>query len=264
MYRGIRDNRIPGIKRRLKALGYPHMTNNDLYDLQLEVAISAFQEANRLTTDHIIGPRTLAVLNSDSPEVMIDDIKLYLPVKWKSQRDNENVPGGTCNVTSLAMAFEWNGIEAKDDIEQLEDELFDRLLDADAQAYYKKNYASFANQGYNARNIHGMLVWLAKDYGLEASFSTKASANDIRGYMLDNKQPVITTGLFTRNGHIVCIIGYTEKGNWIVHDPYGDWNTGYKSSTGNARLYDHEDMWQVLRGNELTKYAHFIRKKNDN
>lgn len=260
IYRGTSHITVLQAKKKLAELGYHFSTLDELYDLDFEIAITDFQtqSPDRLTVDHILGPKTLASLKATKaiPNPP-DKILTLLKVPYLSQRDNEFKPSGTCNITSLAMLMEYNGITPPPGM-QLEDILFKALQTPFAQDYYAKTYPSFKNQGYNARNIHGMLSWLARQYNYKASFTTSGDMNTIQTQLMRNKQPVIVTGNFTRYGHIVLVTGLTLKNNFIVHDPWGDWNTHYQSHQGSYRLYDKEDMWEIMKGTNTNKWMHII------
>ncbi len=253
------------LKAKLKTLGFV-VTNSNEFDYVTDATVRYFQEKNGLTKDGIVGPRTLGLLASTKPlEQQTNVIQWVASTPYLSQRDNENVPGGTCNVTSLAMVLSFWGIKAKDDptdaaIEQLEDELFLRLEKEDAQAYFKKNFPTLVNQGFHARNIHGMLIWLAKQYGFTDKYSEGTSWKDMADFGRAFG-PMIISGAFTGSGHITCLTGMTIGGDLIVHDPYGDWNTKYKSKEGAFRIYNREDMEQILAGTGKTlKRTHRIAR----
>lgn len=254
------------MKGKLKSLGFV-VTNSNEFDYVTDATVRYFQEKNGLTKDGIVGPRTEAALSKAQPlPQQTNVIQWVANTPYLSQRDNENAPGGTCNVTSLAMVMSFWGQKAKDDpsdaaIEQLEDELFLRLEEPDAQAYFKKNFPDLVNQGYHARNIHGMLGWLAKQYGYTWKYSEGTSWKDMADFGR-NFGPMIVSGAFTGSGHIVCLTGMTIGGDMIIHDPYGDWNQRYKSKEGAFRIYNREDMEQILSGSSRTlKRTHRITKQ---
>jgi hypothetical protein len=253
------------LKGKLKGLGFV-LTNSNEFDYVTDATVRYFQEKNGLTKDGIVGPRTLAALYQAQPLTQQTNVIQWVAnTPYLSQRDNENVPGGTCNVTSLAMVMSFWGIKAKDDPsdaapEQLEDELFLRLEEPDAQAFFKKNFPTLVNQGYHARNIHGMLIWLAKQYGLVDKYSEGTSWKDMADFGR-SFGPMIIAGAFTGSGHITCLTGMTVSGDMIVHDPYGDWNTQYKNRDGTFRIYNREDMEQILAGTSKTlKRTHRIAR----
>ncbi len=253
---------VLSLKEKLKALNFI-TTSSNKYDYVTDATVRYFQEQHGLTKDGIVGPRTLGVLSTAKAlSASTNVIKWVTNTPYLSQRDNELDPNGTCNVTSIAMVLSYLGQVAKDDpsdvtIEQLEDELSARLKQSDAQAVFKRDFPALANQGYNARNVHGMLVWLCKQYGFKNKFSDSTSWADMTAF----GAPMVTSGAFTGSGHIVCIVGMTLLGDLIVHDPYGDWNTKYKSREGDFRIYNRENMEQILAGSsKVLKRTHRITK----
>jgi uncharacterized protein YvpB len=42
--------------------------------------------------------------------------------------------------------------------------------------------------------------------------------------ILDGGSPLMASTMLTTSGHYICIVGYDDEGNWIVHDPYGLFN----------------------------------------
>ncbi|TGK05465.1 TIGR04388 family protein [Leptospira langatensis] len=44
---------------------------------------------------------------------------------------------------------------------------------------------------------------------------------------IDQNKPVVVAGSFAGLGHVVAIVGY-DKNGWVIHDSYGDANSGYK------------------------------------
>jgi LysM repeat protein len=61
--------------------------------------------------------------------------------------------------------------------------------------------------------------------------------------------PIIVNGFFTSNGHVLVVTGMTKDGNYIVNDPYGEWNgqtygsydknsTSASSNKGQGVIYD--------------------------
>lgn len=255
--RGIASDQVSRLKDQLQRVGWSQTASNS-FDLNTEAAVRNFQQHTGLEIDGLVGKNTQAALQQAEP---IDPkaspiISIIKSVPYFSQRDNEFVPSGTCNVTSLAMVMSYWGIQPSAG-EQLEDQLFQELLEPDAQDYFHRNHLELKNQGYNPRNVHGMLGWLAKKHGLEHRFTDAATLLQIKGE-LDQQRPVITSGRFTASGHIIVLIGYTHSG-FIVHDPWGDWEKGYsKRHQGQFLIYNYVDILPVLNG----KYrAHFIKGK---
>ena len=144
-------------------------------------------------------------------------------------------------------------------INQLEDELFLRLQKPDALAEFERSYPSLKKKGYKPRHIHGMLGWLAKQYGFNWEYSETTSRNQIDHHG-ETVGPMIVSGSFTSSGHIVCLTGMTIRDDMIVHDPWGDWDKGYRQSrNGKFRIYNRENMERILSGfNATHKRVHRI------
>lgn len=258
--RGDTGPEISVLKTYLRTAGLVVTTSN-VFDLQTEVAVRTAQELLGLEKDGVVGPKTWAELQSE-PEVfttVVDPIKWVKVTPYYPQRDNEYHPAGTCNVTSLAMVLAYHGVKPTK-AKQLEDELFLRLQEPDAQAEFAKNYPDLKKMGYKPRHIHGMLGWLARKYGFNWKYSEATSREQICNFGT-NVGPMIISGRFTSSGHIITLVGQTIKDDLIVHDPWGDWNTAYKSRDGKYRIYNREAMEDILSGkNRELKRTHQINK----
>lgn len=241
------------LKKNLTDLGLA-MTEGSIFDMNTEIGVRIFQEKTGLEKDGIVGPKTWLEL-SNSPKLFntrTSGLKWFNYVPYFKQRDNTWEPGGTCNVTSLAMVMAYLGVKPQKEGVQLEDELFLRLQEPDAIAHFEKNYPSLKKMGYKPRHIHGMLGWLAIQYGLKWKYSESTSLDDIDTFGL-TVGPLIISGTFTRSGHIVCLVGKSINGDFIIHDPWGDWNSGYRDTDGQYRIYNREDMEQVVTGPSASK-----------
>lgn len=245
---------------KLLQLGFTIPLTNS-FDWQTDSAVRQFQEENHLVKDGLVGPKTYAALAKAKTKFRQTGTRFLHKCEYLSQRDNVNSPLGTCNTTALATVFKFH----KDFSylkTQLEDELTLELQSPYALAYFKETYPWFANQGYNPRNVHGMLGWLAKRYGFNWQFSDNFTFADIDTFG-KSFGPMIISGSFTSSGHIVTLVGRTYNGDCIVHDPWGDWNTNYRSTNGAYRIYNLEDMKQILAGQDSEhKRVHRIIKEN--
>ncbi len=168
---------------------------------------------------------------------------------YKSQLDNENNPTGSCNVTSITMGFCTGGIPTSTNNRQTEDLLYEYLTDQGYSRYAPYDLARGSNE-FRQAYYPNHNVWVELD--VNASWS-KVKAH------LNRNRPVIVHGYFTTFGHIVCIVGYDEQGNWIVNDPYGEWNSwGYDcNASGKQQVYSHNLMNETC-GPDGTLWAHFI------
>lgn len=232
----------------LRNSGFNVSQNYPNFGLEVEAAVRCFQEYHQIKKDGIVGKQTWDKL------LRRDPIKPYAvnPIQWVTetpyypQRDNEYNPHGTCNVTCLAMVLSHHGyVPAME--KQLEDELYLRLQEPDAQAEFVRSYPSLAKQGYKPRHIHGMLRWLAQQYDFYARFDDDVMLGEMTTWGQQHG-PMILSGKFTGSGHIVTLVGQTASNDFIVHDPYGDWNTAYRNHNGKYRIYNREAMQRVLSG----------------
>lgn len=245
--RGTKGRDVAGLKNLLKEAGLV-TTSSDIFDLQTEAGVRTAQELLGLEKDGIAGPKTWEALLK-KPKItnsILDPIKWVKITPYYPQRDNEYNPSGTCNVTSLAMVLAYHGI-APTRTNQLEDELFLRLQKPDAQAEFKRSYPTLVKMGYKPRHVHGMLGWLARRYGFDWRYSEATSRTEIEDFGR-TVGPMIVSGRFTSSGHIVTLVGQTFFDDLIVHDPWGDWNTAYRSRDGKYRIYNREAMEDILSG----------------
>lgn len=173
---------------------------------------------------------------------------VQLNVPYQSQLDNVENPFGSCNVTSISMCLEYFGVQGKNSNERLEDELQD-----------------YCNAHGMDRHAPADLAKLVQLYGCRDDFKTNTTTDEVKQWLLKGN-PVVTHGYFTSSGHVVCIIGYNDKG-FVIHDPYGEWTpTGYdrndpsgNDTKGKAVTYSYDMMRQTcMTGGEF--WVHFISK----
>jgi uncharacterized protein YvpB len=72
-------------------------------------------------------------------------------------------------------------------------------------------------------------------------------------------------GKFTSSGHYVLVVGYDDKNNFVVDDPYGDWNKNYVLETlgkGGKKLYDIEKIDKIYTNKIDGKYLSVRAYKN--
>ena len=166
-------------------------------------------------------------------QVQNGDERVYPPIKPKSflldvpyfsQRDNEFNPGGSCNVTSIAMCLNYLKIPQKKPSLQYEDELYEYAL----------------NKGYS-RHSPGDLARIVRDYGAEDRFTDRGTIEDVIDW-ISKGNPCVTHGYFTTFGHIIAIVGYDEK-SLIVHDPWGEFmdsSFSYSPGSGESLSYSFD------------------------
>lgn len=172
-------------------------------------------------------------------------IKLEVP--YKNQRDNGYNPGGSCNVTSIAMCLAYLGVKQKTNESQFEDEL----------------YAYCLNNGLS-RHSPQDLAQVVRAYGCKDTFTVNGTIDQVKKW-LDGGNPVVTHGYFASFGHIVVLVGYDEKG-FLVHDPYGEWYPGGydRNVPGNDRKGEYVHYsYEMIQRTCMTDgqfWVHFISK----
>lgn len=174
--------------------------------------------------------------------------KILEAVPHFSQLDNKFNPGGTCNLTSVAMVLWFYGIRGDGSQKQLEDQLFIKCaaLGLDYHAPYD-------------------MQRLMQSYGIKSNFTPTAKWKDARAH-IDAGKPLICHGYFTRSGHIVTIVGYDDNaygktGAWVVNDPFGEWfSWGYNTvANGKWLRYSYRTMRQLC-GDDGDLWLHFCTK----
>jgi len=151
---------------------------------------------------------------------------LVLPVPYYPQTDNYTQPERTCNSSACAMALEYfrpgtlKGPKGDD-------------------AYLREVFAE------GDTTDHYVQTKVLEEYGVKSEFFYNLCFADL-DRELDNKRPVVI-GILHRGslsapygGHMVVVIGKTEKGSYIVNDPYGDLYDGYTSNVYNGKSVTYE------------------------
>jgi hypothetical protein len=252
--RGAVGPEVTKLQRRLADLGWPLLVDG-AFGLRTDAALRATQRELKLTPDGVAGPLTLGRLPSAKAKTRKDPVRALLGVPYHSQRDNENRPSTTCNVTSVAMVLDFFGVDPTPP-NQLEDELYEDIMGPEGAAALKAR-AKWAVGKVNPWTVHDMLVWAAGRRSVTLAFDMTRTWTQVHGE-IEAGRPVILGGTFTgAGGHIVVAVGVTSDGDTVVHDPWGDWNRGYRSTDGLGRIYAQEDLAAVVRPDGQI-WAHFV------
>jgi uncharacterized protein YukE len=165
-----------------------------------------------------------------------DKVTIKLDVPFYPQTDNYTQPDRTCNSSACAMAAKYLGADIGSDDEYLEIVL---------------THGDTTN--------HAAQTEALADYGIESAWYTNLDFDDLDKSLAANL-PVVIAILHRGSedaptgGHIVVVIGRTEDGNYIVNDPFGDCNDGYKSdpSNGKGAIYSRSmlDARWLVEGNK--------------
>jgi len=144
---------------------------------------------------------------------------------YYDQNDNRETPGGSCNVTALAMNLAYLGIHQHDPDMRNPDE-----LDA-----YCDRHGLDRHSPLNLAKVVGA-------YGCQDNFSYTSNWDAIKTWLASGLPVVVHTQL-TRSGHVTLLRGYDETGVW-VNDPNGVWTPeGYDESKTGENLHH---SWQLM------------------
>ena len=175
-----------------------------------------------------------------------------LNTNYHTQINNKVLPYVTCGTTCLASMLDWLNMQSGKEYPCDDDKVLEILNSAPiieiAQSMIKSGALDSSALDYRADNPNTPNVDEAKYTHLNnfkemlvtvGNFITKdsfifqknqLSFGDIKK-SLDNNFPVTISGKFTAGGHFILLVGYDDEGNFIVDDPYGDWNSGYSQET---------------------------------
>ena len=163
-----------------------------------------------------------------------------LGVSYKSQLDNLRNPTGACNVTSIAMCFNFLRVPRLEKTGQFEDELY--------------RYA--IAKGYS-RHSPNDLAKIVRDYGATDNFTDWGTIDRCKKH-LANGNPCVVHGYFTSFGHIIVLVGYDNEG-FLVHDPYGEWfESGYDTNASGAYLHYSYDLIERTCMPDGQFWVHYI------
>ena len=253
--RGAKGPEVVALQQRLTALGWTGIAPDGDWGMVTDAALRRQQRAMGLTPDGVLGPATQGRLATASPSPTPQrPILVRSPLQYRTQRDNVHAPSSTCNVTSYAMVLSVLGITDPPG-KQLEDALYEAIVSPEGQAYARQHFP-WAVGTTSLWTVHGMLVWAASRYKVRAEFATNRRWADIVRE-LERGRPVVFSGKFTSSGHIVMLNGIADARTFIVQDPWGDWNRGYRETNGASRVYTQEALSQIT-GPDGSLWAHFF------
>ena len=215
-------------------------------------------------------------------------VKINLSKKenYYTQRNNKLFPFSSCGVTSMINALWSSNIPFTIPKNyQPEDYLTEMLESKEAYDIAKIKAPTLLKQGYEPRLIHVMLEWAVNRLvGYEADIFIEHTSIQTMIYNLwVNKNACVVDGSFTKEGHIVCVVGFEyEHGmhaNWeprsysdillsrikkiIIDDSYGNYFTGYTDQRGNDIEFDLETFNRLTnyKGNYYDKRMHILRRQ---
>jgi len=197
-----------------------------------------------------------------------------LATKYHTQINNEILPYASCGVTCMAMILNWLNDKFGTTYECDDDKLFEILnskpiidiakelvkegkLDKAALEYRVDNPKTVIDESKftHLNNFKEVLVVLG-NYITKEVFLFKEeylSVDEIKKSIMED-MPVIISAKFTSGGHFVTLVGYDDANNYVVDDPYGDWNKSYSSETlgrGKKLSYDIKKLSNAVTFKKL-------------
>ena len=219
-------------------------TDFNIYGNELKIDITPEHKGDKIKEEAfnkfpeiyaVFGSR-ISGMNGNIIELDDGTGKVLGNVPYFHQRDNttdegtgENrVYGGVmCQLTSLAMVLASKGVKPTDPTKQLEDELYEIA---------KKEGRGGEKLWRNTQSVYETITnSKCNEYKVSDSSIKKSQIESICSN-IDSRNPVVLSLNYKdRNlktcGHIVVVIGYTEKA-LIIHDPYGNLEKGTNSNYG--------------------------------
>lgn len=169
-----------------------------------------------------------SVLNQVQPKV--------IAVPFFPQTDNYALPESTCNSSSCAMVLEFLKPGT--------------LIGAKGDDVYLKKVLTLGKS-----TDHTVQTRVLESYGVHSVWKQNLSFSDLDRELSQGKPVIIGilhrgTLTLPRGGHILVVIGKTDKGDYVVNDPYGSLNDGYSGpvSEGKGAIYSRlvlEKRWTV-------------------
>ena len=155
-------------------------------------------------------------------------LKLQRKVKYRNQRNNKQtgrIADGMCNLTSLAMAFEYLGISSPNETMQFEDYLEGKRIEDNPDV---------------SRIQSSAWKTLANDFGIKMDVIGLGTSD--KSTIIKKLEPHIVTGssiilsafsIASGQGHIVRVQEFTNNGV-VVDDPFGRINDFAKRESGGS------------------------------
>jgi len=168
---------------------------------------------------------------------------IVLNVPYYPQTDNYALPDSTCNSSACAMCLKYFKPGSLPSSARGDDQ------------YLKKVLAE------GNSTDHGVQTRVLETYGLKSSFHYNLDFYDLDRELKEGRPVVI--GILHRGpesspsggGHMIVVIGKTENGDYLIHDPYGSIYDGYSGPVTNGRkvVYSRkmlEKRWTVKHPND--------------
>lgn len=165
---------------------------------------------------------------SNTPPPNVPAGSVTLPVVCWLQTDNKEEPDRTCNTSSSAMAAKFLGAKINSD-----DEYLDIRKKYGDSTSMEAQTAALASLGIKSTHVANL------DF---ADLDKQLAKGKPMTISIAHRGPESSPNL--NKWHVICVIGRTPKGDYIVNDPYGSVNDGYKGDPkkGCGAIYTRQTL----------------------
>ena len=250
-------------------------TDFNIYGNELKIDITPEHKGDKIKEEAfnkfpeiyaVFGSR-ISGMNGNIIELDDGTGKVLGNVPYFHQRDNRTDEGTgenrvygdvMCQITSLAMVLASKGIKPTDPTKQLEDELYEIA---------KKEGRGGEKLWRNTQSVYETITnSKCNEYKVSDSSIKKSQIESICSN-IDSRNPVVLSLNYKdRNlktcGHIVVVIGYTEKA-LIIHDPYEnlekETNSNYGTDRNGAFSEYPKNKYDIGK-----KWIRILEKKGEN
>lgn len=198
--------------------------------------------------------------------------------EYHSQRNNELIPHGSCNTTSMVMALlqaGWKlpcpgGIQPEDYLTEFlrGEKGYEALRRLAPWAVDRSSVGE--KYIYPPNEVHACLAWAVNTIiGTDVcQFMIDIDIDEMAGLLAGGFGIVLSGAFPVGDGelhHVVSLSGYdidktglTDR--FIIDDPYGNWKTRYLNIHGNNISMTREEFISIMKEqNNTKKWAHIIR-----
>ena len=178
----------------------------------------------------MIRPQIAAITDKSKRESAY--LKLQTKVEYHSQRDNKTAPEYTCNLTSVAMAFELLGVTKEDFIRAVDNQVINKIHISISNDIKQRDYEDVLEYVRDKAKLGDRTAWATwKSIADQVSVEYKAinlipsDASDVKKGKEEVKKALsegngVLISLFNYKGHIVRLQEIREDGI-VIDDPYG-------------------------------------------
>jgi hypothetical protein len=209
----------------------------------------------------------------------VTEINVSAKLPYHTQVNNKLFPLSACNTTSAIMWMLDCGIKFEFPASMQPEDYLTQITETPEAYAYMKKVAPWAwdreHPKVPPRQVHACLSWAINKLADKevTRFRTDVTMQELVAELALGRAAILS-GIFTRSGHVVTLVGLTTKQelrdlkdprsvkldsilSWIIDDPYGNYHTSYQDHRGNDMRFLPEEfdrLTKVVCSN--TKWAH--------